>query len=117
MNAYKFEESSAGSDIRILVEEFYRRLLADDRVKTLFDGADLEYILDMQTDFLRDAAGESVNYEGPDIKEAHEDVSLELRDLNRALEIFDELLDDANLESDDKERLIGAISNETENIM
>jgi truncated hemoglobin YjbI len=57
--------------IRIVVDEFYYRLLADDDLGPFFADADMEKLRRAQTDHLREAAGGPGTYDAEPVGGSH----------------------------------------------
>ncbi|MEZ6196121.1 MAG: group 1 truncated hemoglobin [Planctomycetota bacterium] len=58
-------------DRRTAVEEFYRRMLADERVARFFDGVDMTRQAAKQKAFIAMATGGPNNYTGKDMADGH----------------------------------------------
>jgi hemoglobin len=82
--------------ISAVVDEFYERVLADERLAPLFEETDMDSLIAHQTRFLSSVTGGPVEYTGADMRTAHEHldvtheqfgiVAVHLRD---SLEAFD----------------------------
>lgn len=60
-----------------IVDDFYERVLADESVAGFFEDVDMAAQRAHQTQFLSAVAGGPVEYDGGDIREAHEGLGLE----------------------------------------
>lgn len=60
-----------------VVDEFYERVLADDSVAHFFENVDMAAQRAHQTQFLSAVAGGPVEYDGEDMREAHEGMGIE----------------------------------------
>ncbi|MFC7079883.1 group I truncated hemoglobin [Halorussus caseinilyticus] len=63
--------------ISSIVDEFYERVLADDSVAQFFEDVDMAAQRAHQTQFLSAVAGGPVEYDGEEMREAHEGLGLE----------------------------------------
>jgi hemoglobin len=91
----KFNEARANSlyqklggkaAIDAAVELFYKKVLADSRVKHFFDDVNMTAQRRRQKDFLSAALGSPVPWTGKDMRKAHEDLSLEESHFNAIAE-------------------------------
>jgi len=57
--------------VNVAVENFYRKVLSDDRISDLFEGIDMDKQLAKQKAFLTFAFGGPNNYTGTDMRNAH----------------------------------------------
>ncbi len=66
-----YERLGGAAAITPAVNIFYRKVLADDRIKHFFDGVDMHRQILKQVDFLTLALGGPNKYTGADLKSAH----------------------------------------------
>jgi hemoglobin len=66
-----FERLGDGTAIAAVVDDFYRRVLADDRLRPAFAGVDLNALRRHQTHFLATALGAPATYQGRSMRAAH----------------------------------------------
>lgn len=66
-----FERLGGEAAVDVAVNKFYRRVLADDRVNTFFEGVDMERQAAKQKAFLTMVFGGPHNYTGLDMKKGH----------------------------------------------
>ncbi|MCB0337751.1 MAG: hypothetical protein KDD62_15650, partial [Bdellovibrionales bacterium] len=67
-----FERLGGSPAIEATVEEFYRRVLADDLLKAFFNGLNMTALKKKQVDFFTQALGGPANYQGRDMESSHE---------------------------------------------
>mmetsp|Transcript_43199 Transcript_43199/g.106140 ORF Transcript_43199/g.106140 Transcript_43199/m.106140 type:complete len:273 (-) Transcript_43199:47-865(-) len=61
------------SVIAMVVDDFYQRILADDRINDFFEGVELQKLRDHQASFMNSVlSGNAMAYAGKSIEEAHE---------------------------------------------
>ncbi|MCI5141060.1 MAG: group 1 truncated hemoglobin [Candidatus Electrothrix sp. ATG1] len=66
-----FEQLGGQDAVKVAVDGFYDKVLADDRVNGFFEGVDMDRQRAMQTSFLTVAFGGPNNYDGKDLRAAH----------------------------------------------
>ncbi len=66
-----YEQLGGEAAVKAAVDEFYVKVLADDRVNGFFEGVDMDRQRAMQTAFLTFAFGGPNHYEGKDLRTAH----------------------------------------------
>ncbi len=105
-----YERLGEHDGIRAVVDEFYDRLLADEDIGPLFEGADMELLRQTQTDFLCEAAGGPETYDAEPIREAHLDVPLTPELLERAIAELEASLDAFDVPAEDAEAVVQAVA-------
>ncbi|MEF8790501.1 MAG: group 1 truncated hemoglobin [Haloarculaceae archaeon] len=105
-----YERLGGREGIRAVVDDFYDRLVADDRVGPFFEGADLERLRRTQTDFLCEAAGGPESYDAAPVREAHSHVPFEPGDIERAVEHLRESLAAHDVPEGDAEAVVEAVA-------
>jgi len=96
--------------IRAVVDDFYDRLLADERLGPFFEGTDLEKLRRTQTEFLCEAAGGPETYDAESVRETHLHVPFEPADIQRAVELLYESLDAFDVPEEDAETVVQAVA-------
>ena len=66
-----FERLGGKEAVDAAVDLFYRKVLADERVNSFFDGVDMEKQIQKQKGFLTMVFGGPNNYTGKDMREGH----------------------------------------------
>lgn len=66
-----FEQLGGAAAVEAAVDNFYRRVLTDDRVSRFFDGVDMDRQRAKQKAFLTMAFGGPHNYTGKDMRAGH----------------------------------------------
>jgi hemoglobin len=66
-----FEQLGGEAAVDAAVDIFYRKVLADDRISSFFEGVDMEKQAAKQKAFLTMAFGGPHNYSGKDMREGH----------------------------------------------
>ena len=100
-NETLYERLGGEPAIGAVVNEFYDRVLADDRVNHYFDDVDMADQRSHQTKFLSAVTGGPIRYEGEEMATAHEELAITDAEfevvathLDEALRAFD--VDDAD---------------------
>ena len=71
MSATLYEQLGGQAAVDLAVDNFYRKVLTDDRVKSFFDGVDMDKQIAKQKAFLTMAFGGPNNYTGLDMRHGH----------------------------------------------
>lgn len=66
-----YEQLGGEAAVDAAVNKFYRRVLADDRINTFFEGVDMDRQAAKQKAFLTMVFGGPANYTGLDMKQGH----------------------------------------------
>ncbi len=66
-----YEKIGGEAAVNAAVDVFYRKVLADDRINTFFEGVDMEKQAAKQKAFLTMALGGPHNYSGKDMRDGH----------------------------------------------
>ena len=103
--------------IRAVVDDFYDRLVVDDELGPLFEGADMEKLRKTQTDFLCEAAGGPETYDAAPVRKAHLHVPFTPELIQRAVDILHETLDEFDVPEEDAEAVVGAVAAYEEDLL
>jgi hemoglobin len=71
MSATLYEQLGGQPAVDLAVDNFYRKVLTDDRVKAFFDGVDMDRQISKQKAFLTMVFGGPNNYSGLDMRKGH----------------------------------------------
>lgn len=71
MSATLFEQLGGQGAVELAVDNFYRKVLADDRVSSFFDSVDMDRQIAKQKAFLTMAFGGPNSYTGLDMRKGH----------------------------------------------
>jgi hemoglobin len=74
--------------IRAVMDDFVQRLPQHERIGRRFQGVDREHLASQLTEQLCELAGGPCKYEGPDMKLAHEGMTLRSGDFNALVEVL-----------------------------
>jgi len=112
-----FEQLGGTAAVDAAVDRFYRKVLADDRIATFFDGVDMDRQASKQKAFLTMAFGGPNSYTGLDMRRAHAPlVARGLNDMHfdAVIENLGSTLRDMGV-ADDLISQVAAIANTTRN--
>jgi hemoglobin len=96
-----YEKIGGKSKVIAAVNLFYRKVLADNRLKQFFDDVDMDYLRSLQAMFLTMLSGGRMKYKGRDIRTAHAGLSKKgLNDdhFNAFLKHFEDALHEVGME-------------------
>ncbi|WP_336037984.1 group I truncated hemoglobin [Halobacterium yunchengense] len=110
MDEILYERLGGREGIRAVVDDFYDRLVADDRLGPYFEGADVDSLRRTQTDFLCEAAGGPETYDAAPVREAHRHVPFTPADVERAVELLSASLDAFDVPEEDADRVVAAVA-------
>lgn len=99
-----YQEIGGEEAVEAVVDDFYDRVLADDRLAEYFEGMDMDEIRAHQVQFISAVTGGPVEYDGQDMREAHAHLDIDERDFDAVAEYLEDALrengvDDGNVEA------------------
>jgi hemoglobin len=103
--------------IRIVVDDFYDRLLADDDLGPFFADADMQKLRRTQTDHLCEAAGGPETYDAEPVRKAHLHVPFTPELVERAVELLYQSLDEFDVAEADADAVVGAVAAYEEDLL
>lgn len=71
MSSSLYEQLGGQGAVELAVDNFYRKVLSDDRISHFFDGVDMDKQIAKQKAFLTMAFGGPHNYSGKDMRAGH----------------------------------------------
>lgn len=104
-----YERLGGRESISAVVDEFYNRVLADDRVNHFFDDTNMLSLRGHQTRFIASVASGPEDYDGRDLSEAHAHLDIDGRDFAIIATHLDEALAAFDVPEGDREELLGAV--------
>ena len=96
--------------IGAVVEEFYDRVLDDERVSHHFDGVDMADQRSHQTKFLSAVTGGPMRYEGAEMATAHEELAITAAEFEAVATHLDEALRAFDVDGADRGAVMEAIA-------
>lgn len=101
------EEVGGEEELHRIVREFYERLFADLLIGFMFQGHDLNRLVERQVEYLRARLGDgTVEYTGEPIRAAHESLPITVGHFDRRHEILRETLADWDVPDHVRERWV-----------
>jgi hemoglobin len=104
-----YQQIGGEAAITAAVEIFYKKVLADDRVKHFFDDVSMEKQKRKQKAFLSMALGCPVPYTGKDMRKAHADMDLNDTHFNAIAEHLQATLVDLNVPKETIDRILAVV--------
>ncbi|PIW50537.1 group 1 truncated hemoglobin [bacterium (Candidatus Blackallbacteria) CG13_big_fil_rev_8_21_14_2_50_49_14] len=105
-----YEKYGGEPTVRALVDQFYERILADDRLKDLFKNTDMERQRKHQTAFISEVLGGPKTYKGADMRKAHAHLSLNEGHFMAVAEHLQATLQGGGVAADDLSAIMGQVA-------
>ncbi|QUO47764.1 MULTISPECIES: group I truncated hemoglobin [Halorubrum] len=103
--------------IGAVVNEFYDRVLDDDRVNHHFDDVDMADQRSHQTKFLSAVTGGPIRYEGEEMAAAHEELAITDAEFEVVATHLDEALRAFDVDDGDREAVMEAVAGFEEDVV
>ncbi len=100
-----FENIGGANAVNAAVDLFYKKVLADDRIKHFFNDVDMPTQIGKQKKFLAYAFGAPIKYDGKDMRKAHEQLNLNEEHFTAVAQHLQATLQDLNV----PDELIGQV--------
>lgn len=100
-----FEELGGFARVRLIVSDFYDKVLASERLNRFFRDIDVPRLIDHQTKFISAIMGGPASYSDEHIARAHGRLGISVEDYDEMAALFRETLEDFGLTPDQIERL------------
>jgi hemoglobin len=110
MSETLYERLGGEAAIEAVVDEFYDRVLADERVAGYFDDVDMQKQRAHQTQFISSATGGPVEYTGAEMEAAHADLGIGPDDFETIATHLDEALAEFDVDEDDRRAVLEKIA-------
>ena len=104
-----YERLGGKESIAAVVDEFYDRMLADDRVAHHFEETDMVAQRAHQTQFLSAATGGPVEYDGADMEIAHEGMGITHEEFDALAEHLDAALREYDVPDEERSAVLTAV--------
>lgn len=72
-----YSEIGGREAVEAVVDDFYDRVLSDDRLEHFFEGMDMDELRSHQVQFISSVAGGPVEYDGSGMREAHDHLGID----------------------------------------
>lgn len=110
MKTTLFERVGGFARVRLMVSEFYRKILESDRLSVYFENADMRRLIDHQTKFISAVLGGPASYTNEQIARAHARLGITSEEYDEVAELLRETLEDFGLDDADVERLMAHVA-------
>jgi hemoglobin len=105
-----YEKYGGQATVASLVDLFYAKILADERIKHHFQNTDMPRQKRHQTAFISQVLGGPKDYQGLDMRKAHARLKLQESDFSAVAEHLQNTLQEAGVEPDDLGAIMGAVA-------
>jgi hemoglobin len=105
VNGSVFERLGGFARVRLLVSEFYEKVLDSERLCVYFQQIDMRRLVDHQTKFISALMGGPASYSDEQIARAHARLGIRSEDFAEMADLFRETLEDNRLAAVDVTRL------------
>ena len=112
-----FEKYGGFATVSKIVRQFYRDVLTSPTLKSYFIEVDMERLIDHQTKFISHALGGPAEYTGRALEMSHRGLNISVAHFNEVAEILQESLEDAGMEDEDIETVMGIVSSTQSSIV
>jgi hemoglobin len=110
MDATSLYDRLGGADgIETVVDEFYDRMLADERIQPFFEDVDMERQRRHQTLFISQVAGGPAEYSGENMRAAHRNLDLTREEFEAVVTHLRTSLDACGVDDTDADDVIAAV--------
>ena len=105
-----YERLGGEESIEAVVDEFYDRVVADDRVAHFFEDTDMQKQRAHQTQFLSSVAGGPVTYTGAEMQAAHAHLDVHQEHFDAIAELLEEALLEFDVDQEDRREVLEAVA-------
>ncbi len=109
MRVSEFDRLGGFSRVRLMVTDFYDRILDADELNPYFDGVDMRRLVDHQAKFFSTVLGGPASFTDEQLARAHARLGIEPAHFRLMAELFRETLEDHGLDGALVERLVAHI--------
>ena len=95
--------------VEAVVSDFYDRVLDDESVSHHFDGMDMEALYAHQVQFISAVAGGPVDYEGADMRTAHDHLDISETEFDAIATHLDAALREHGVAKPDRNAILGEV--------
>lgn len=112
-----FERIGGEPAVAAMVDDLYRRILADPELQPFFQNQPLERIRNMQRELFCEALGGPLKYSGKPLSAVHHRLGIEMRHFQRFIGYVMESLAQSGLDADEQSRALAALAVESDDII
>lgn len=104
-----FDRLGGRDAVESVVDDFYDRVLTDERVLHHFEDSDTTELRAHQAQFISTVTGGPVEYSGKDMREAHEGMGITDEEFDVVAEHLDDALAENDVSEDDREQVLAEV--------
>jgi hemoglobin len=105
MKGSVFERLGGFARVRLIVSDFYDKVLESERLRVHFQGVDMHRLVDHQTKFVSAVMGGPASYTDEMLARAHARLEIRPEEFAEMADLFRETLEDFGVPPEDVERL------------
>jgi hemoglobin len=105
-----YERLGGRDAVEAVVDEFYDRVLADPQLAPYFADVDMDQQRAHQTAFISAVAGGPAEYDGDDMREAHDHLDLSASDFAAVAGHLDDALAACGVDDEDRETVMAEVA-------
>ena len=105
VKASLFERVGGFARVRLIVSDFYDRMLDSERIRPYFEHVDMRRLMDHQTKFVSALMGGPASFTNDQLRRAHQHMNITPGEVEEMAEIFRETLEDFEVPHMEVERL------------
>lgn len=105
-----YERLGGRDAIEAVVDEFYDRVLTDPQLASYFSDVDMDQQRTHQTAFISAVAGGPAEYDGDDMREAHDHLDLSAADFASVAGHLDDALAACGVDDEDREAVMAEVA-------
>lgn len=109
MIATTFDRLGGFAKIRVLVSDFYERLLENDRLASYFAGVDMRRLIDHQTKFVASVTGGPASFTNEHLGRVHQHLNISEADFDELAEVLRDTLEDNDVDATDVDRILAQV--------
>ncbi|MFD1565372.1 group 1 truncated hemoglobin [Haloarchaeobius amylolyticus] len=112
-----YERLGGEDGIKAVVDEFYDRVVADERVAYYFEDMDMQEQRAHQAQFISSVAGGPIEYTGDDMKTAHEGLGITLSEFKVIATHLEDALIEYDVDEADRQAVLEAVASYQDDIV
>ncbi|HUF70922.1 MAG TPA: group 1 truncated hemoglobin [Longimicrobiales bacterium] len=112
-----FERLGGFARVRLLVSDFYDRVLESESLAPYFDGIDMRRLIDHQTKFISSVTGGPASFTDAHLERSHRHLQIRPEHFDEMSQVLVETLEDANVDADIVTRIAAQVAAVRERIV
>jgi hemoglobin len=109
MQPAAFEQLGGFAKVRLIVSDFYDRVLDSDSLAPYFDGIDMRRLIDHQTKFISSILGGPASFSDEHLERAHRQLRIQPEDFDEVGLLLEDTLEDAGVDRATIDRVLGQV--------